>query len=309
MLARILLVLVLLVVGGIALPPLCSSLTAEPPPPLPAAGRFVPIGEGVRVNLREEGEGPAVVLVHGLPGMASDWQALMPELAKRGRRALAYDRVGYGHSDPRADGAPHTPYRNAEELLALLDAEGLDRVTLVGWSYGGVTSMIAAQRAPERVERLVLIGTGGPDSAEAQPPEPPGFMRVLYSDPVLAWRRRVPAVGRGLIEALSMQAYSEKPMPDWWIPGLVANFARLETLLTYRGEMFTIVEGDFDPTRISMPTLLVHGDDDRLAPVAIATYLGSVIPSAETRIVPGGSHMLPVLEAELVADAITSFGR
>lgn len=308
MIARILLVLVLLVVGGLVLPPVCSSLTAEPPPPLPAAGRFVAIGDGVRVNLREEGAGPPVVLVHGLPGMASDWQALMPELAERGWRALAYDRVGYGHSDPRPESARHTPHRNAEELRALLDAEGLDRVTLVGWSYGGVTSMIAASRWPDRVERLVLLGTGGPDSAEARPPEPPGFMRFLYSDPVLAWRRRVPAITRGLIQALSVQAFSEKPMPDWWIPGVVANFARLETLHTYRGEMFT-VDGELEPATLRVPTLLMHGDDDRLAPVAIANYLGGIIPGAETRIVAGGSHMLPVLEPELIADAITDFAR
>jgi len=306
MLRQIFLVLALLLVGAIVLPPVCSSFSSHEAPALPAAGRFVEIGEGVRINLHERGSGPAIVLVHGLPGMASDWQELMPELARRGHRVIAYDRVGYGHSDARPETARHTPQRNAEELLALLDALELPRVTVVGWSYGGATSMVAANLHPERFDRLILVGTGGPDSPDAAPPEPPALMRLLYSDPVLAWRRRVPSITRGLIEVLSTQAFSEKPMPEWWIPGVVANFQRLETLHTYRGEMFTI-EGNLSPADIRVPTLLLHGDDDRLAPVTIADYLAEAIPGATKRIFPGGSHMLPVLEPGVIAEAITSF--
>ncbi len=306
MLRRLGLVLLVLLLGALVLPPLCGVISPDEAPALPAAGKRVVLADGLGVNVLEAGSGPPVVLVHGLPGMAGDWQAMLPELASRGYRAIAYDRVGYGHSDPRPEGSKHTPQQNAKELHQLLDAMDLERVTLVGWSYGGVTSMFAADRWPDRVERLILVGTGGPDSADASPPEPPALMRFMYSDPVLAWRRNVPGLTRGLITAISTQAYSEKEMPDWWIPNVEANFSRLETLHAYRGEMFT-VEGELRPSALRVPTLLIHGDDDRLAPVAIAEYLSGVIPGAKKQIIPGGSHMLPVLHAEDLADSIVAF--
>jgi pimeloyl-ACP methyl ester carboxylesterase len=132
------------------------------------------LSSGVGINVVESGAGPAVVMVHGLPGSAYDWRETTAALAARGRRAIAYDRVGYGGSDPRTNGR-FTPDANAEELSGLLDALSLRDVTLVGWSDGGATAMTAAMRGTARISRLVLVGTGGPDSADAEPPEP-GFL-------------------------------------------------------------------------------------------------------------------------------------
>lgn len=307
MLRRLLIVLAVLFAGLLVLPPLWYTIVGTPEPPeLPAVGRLVPILEGQRINVVEEGTGVPIVLVHGLPGMAYDWRNLTHALARKGTHVYAYDRAGYGHSDPRPEGTAHTPPRNADELLALLDALGLDRVAVVGWSYGGVTAMLAAQAQPERFARMVLVGSGGPDSADAQPPEPAALMRFLYSDPVLAWRSRVPAIGRGLMVAATSAAYSGKESPEWWLPSLQANFSRWHTLETYRGEMFTI-GGELTPASITVPTLVIHGDDDRLAPVAIGDYLAGTIPGAQLNRVEGGSHMLPVTKAGQLAEAIAGF--
>lgn len=310
MLKRLLQATVLILGALLVLPPLWYGVVSPPPPApdLEPVGRLVPVLEGQAINVIEAGSGPAIVLAHGLPGSAYDWRALTRELAGRGFRVFAYDRAGYGHSEPRPDGTRHDPPRNVDELLALMDALELPSATLVGWSYGGVIAMLAAQQQPGRFDRLVLIGTGGPDSAEAERPEAPGFMKFLYSDPVLAWRRRVPPIARGLIAVSSKAAFSEKTMPDWWLPSVEANFARRHTVETYRGEMFTL-GGDLDPAALRVPTLLLHGDDDRLAPVAIAHYLGETIPGAELQILEGGSHMLPVLRAPALADAISEFAR
>jgi pimeloyl-ACP methyl ester carboxylesterase len=310
MLSRICVALAALFVALIALPPLWYTLSPATPPTMPPAGRRIELADGTGVNVIETGEigeGRPIVLVHGLPGSAYDWRNTLTALGERGVRAIAYDRVGYGHSDPRAAGAPHTVETNADELLELLDAMDLEDVTVVGWSYGGATAMAAAMRAPERISHLVLVGTGGPDSADAAPPEPPGFMKFLYSDPVLAWRSRIPPLTNGLISASSEQAFSGQAQPSWWIPGVQANFARPETVLTYRAEMFSIEPGEFHAERIAIPTLLLHGDDDRLAPLAISEYLVTVIPGSELRITSGGSHMLPVTHANALAEAITGF--
>src|SRR3990170_1953552 len=85
----------------------------------------------------------------------------MQELAARGHRVLAYDRVGYGRSDRRTNGA-YTVASNASELLALLAAEDLRDAVVVGWSYGGGTSIVAARGDASRMSRLVLGGRVGP---------------------------------------------------------------------------------------------------------------------------------------------------
>ena len=72
--------------------------------------------------------------------------------------------------------------------------------------------------------------------------------------------------------------------------------------------MFQLAEGEpLDAFRIDLSTLLLHGDDDRLAPVAISEYLDTVIPNSQLIVTPGGSHMLPVTHAEALADAIALF--
>src|SRR5262245_33708525 len=142
--SRILLGLAVLLGLVLALPPLVYALGGAPAPELPAPGRRVEVAPGLGVNVLDTGSGPALVLVHGHPACGYDWEPTQRELVARGYRAIAYDRVGYGRSDGRTPGHV-TVATNAEELLALLAALELHDVTLVGWSYGGATSILAAK--------------------------------------------------------------------------------------------------------------------------------------------------------------------
>jgi pimeloyl-ACP methyl ester carboxylesterase len=305
-------VLVGIIAAAVVLPPLWYLVFPyESPPDLPPAGTRIELDGGIGMNVVEAGSGAPVVLAHGLPGSAYDWRELVPELSARGRRAIAYDRVGYGRSDPRANGR-YTPSANAEELLGLLAALDLRDVTLVGWSYGGVTAMVAAMTDSSRLGRLVLIGTGGPDNPDAGPPELPGFMRFMNSRPVLRWRAAVPSTGVALMKLSSGLAFSGGKQPDWWLPGLRANMARTETVIAYVSEMGGIgadpaSDADFTPETITLSTLLLHGDDDQLAPVAISRYLDTQIPNSKLVEYPGASHMLPVTHASQVAEQIVAF--
>jgi pimeloyl-ACP methyl ester carboxylesterase len=309
---RVLRALVFLLVMAIVLPPAWfMAFPAPEAPPLPKPGTRLFLANGQMVNVLSEGEGPPIVMVHGLPGTAYEWRNTSPELAALGHRAIAYDRVGYGRSAPRKDGR-FTPEGNAADLLAVLDAMGLRKATVVGWSYGGATAMAAAAQAPERIRRLVLVGTGGPDSPDAMPPEPSFAMRAFYSDPMLRYRRAIPPLSLGLMKLLSDLAFNGGPQPGWWIEGVEANFARWETMVSYREEMMNLTAEtleEFDPKQIVAPTLLLHGDEDQLAPVAISRYLASVIPDATLVEYPGASHMLPVTHAAEIAKQISDFSR
>ena len=299
--------LIVLVCG----PAFFYGLFPEEPPALPSPDRLVEIRSDTRMHVVDRGAGPVSVLVHGAPGNALDWRELQAALTERGQRTIAIDRLGYGHSDPRLD-APHTPNSNAQDLLQLLEVEDLRDVTVVGWSYGGVTAIQAALTDPSRIGRLVLVGTAGPDSPDATPPEPNAVVGALYSTPMLLYRRAVPPLSRALQAALSDQAFSGGAQPDWWAHDLAANFASWKTTLTYRNEIFadvTPVPGEvpFEPSKVDLPTLILHGDDDRLAPIAIARYLDEIMPASELTEFPAGSHMLPITHAEEVADRVLEF--
>lgn len=305
---RFLTVLVILLVAAIALPPLYFRIFPMDPIPLPAPGQRITVRDGIAVNAVVKGDGPPVVLVHGLPGSAYDWAAQSEALATRGFRVYAYDRVGYGHSDPRPDG-DFSVAANALDLLGLLESQDLRDATVVGWSYGGPISIEAAGRDASRIGRLVLIGSGGPMDESGQPPD--GGGALFYAEPVVAWLAAVPPVGRSVQKLLSEQAFSEGPQPAWWLPLVAANFGSPHTRHTYQQENTRVAEGDMpiDPLTVGVPILLIHGDDDRMVPLAVARWIESHARRAELVVVEGGSHMLPITHADLLADRIAGFIR
>lgn len=300
---RLLVGLALLLALGLAGPPAWFSIFPVETPPLPEPGRLVELDAGAAVNLVEQGEGPPVVLVHGLPGTAYHWSAVTEALADRGHRVLAYDRVGYGHSEPRADD-DYTVHANAMELVALLGAEELDQATVVGWSYGGMTAMTAALLDPSRMGRLVLIGTAGLWE-EAPPPSP--VFDLLFSAPVQAWIVSVPPLFRSFQQGMGELFFSEQPVPAGFARTSTALFAQPGTRHTWRQEGRHFRFDGPDPSPIERPILLLHGDDDRIAPLVIAQGIASRAPDARLVSFPGGSHALPATHPGWVAGHIAAF--
>lgn len=132
-----------------------------------SAGRFVD-GAGARIFMRSAGEtGPALVLVHALGGSSAHW---LPQLAALGAtcRVFAPDLRGHGRSESPA-GAAHDIAAHAADLLAVVDALGLDRFALAGHSFGAWVALELASSHPDRVNALALLDPGGDTSAE--PPE------------------------------------------------------------------------------------------------------------------------------------------
>jgi pimeloyl-ACP methyl ester carboxylesterase len=307
---RVLILLVLLLAAAIALPPLWFRVFPAKPPPLPAPETFVALASGPRMHALVRGAGPPVVLVHGLPGQASEWQPTTDLLAAHGRRVLAIDRLGYGHSDAR-DGDDFTLAANARELRLLLEALDLTEVTVVGWSYGGGVALTAARQQQDaggagtaRIARLVLVGSLGPRPERR---EPPAFLAPLLVG-ALRWVRAVPPAALALQRAVSRAAFSEQEMPDWWLPGVAANLAQAKTRLALLGEGAQMSgQTAPDSSGLDLPILVIHGDDDRLASVEMGRALARNNPRAELLEVAGGSHMLPITHATLLADRIAAF--
>jgi pimeloyl-ACP methyl ester carboxylesterase len=295
---RFLLALLLAVVAVLALPPLWFRLFREPAPELPPPGRRVALATGVSVNVLEEGAGPAVVLVHGLPGSAYDWRETSAALAKRGRRAIALTTAWVtSWSDARP--TARSPSSRTPRSCLGSEALALDDVTLVGWSYGGATAIVAAQR-PSRMAR----GAGRERRARDDGASAAALARVVFSAPVrLAPRGASTRAAPGGGEPAGVQRGPEpagggRP---------AANFARPHTPTSWRSEGVALASAPQpDPAGIALPVLVVHGDDDRLVPVAVGRELARRAPHARLVLVPGGSHMLPITHPELLADEIAN---
>lgn len=294
-----------LLLAAIVLPPLWFTVFPQPLPELPPPGRRVEVSPGVSVNLIEEGSGTPVVLVHGHPGTAYDWSALIPELSRRGFHALAYDRVGYGRSDGRQSGG-YTVDANAEELLALLDAEKLERAVVVGYSYGGGAAIVAARKDDSRMSRLVLLGSVGPGIENRD--GPPQILVELMAAGGLRWLAYVPPLGRRLQAMLTAEAFDPDPIAAGFLSQLAANFAQRHTLTTFTSEARDLDgTADLSPSTIKIPMLIIHGDSDQLVPLNVAEELHRQAAGSELWVVPRGSHMLLITHAAALADRIAAF--
>lgn len=276
---------------------------------LPPRDRSVAIGGGIELNVREVGAGPPIVLVHGLPSNIGDWDGVPDALAALGHRVVVYDRAGYGWSSrpPVADDN-YSLASNARELGALLDQLGIERATLVGWSYGGGIVQTYALAHPERVSDLVLLGSVGPLNAAAQR----DMMERVANSPIgpalFNYVTSVPSLGRGVMEGALAEVFSgSENVPPGYLARAAAQMALPGTIDSWLAEQGNRGYGELRPESIQIPTLVLHGDDDRAVPVAIANDLAQRLPNDELLVVEGGSHMLPITHPDLVATQVHAF--
>ena len=125
---------------------------------------------GVRLHVDARGEGPPILLLHGFTGSARTWEPF--HAAWGGRRIIAPDLLGHGRSDCPADPQRYSLTATAADLRALLDALGVERCTVLGYSMGGRVALRFAVEAPARVAGLILESTspgiGAPQDREAR---------------------------------------------------------------------------------------------------------------------------------------------
>jgi pimeloyl-ACP methyl ester carboxylesterase len=133
----------------------------------------------IRMAVYEQGDGPPVVLLHGFPELAFSWRHQLPALAAAGYRAIAPDLRGYGRSDVPPDVRDYRIEALIADVHGLLDALELESATFVGHDWGALVLWQMAMRAPQRIERLVILNI----PHYARPPvDPIQIMRERFGD-------------------------------------------------------------------------------------------------------------------------------
>lgn len=269
---------------------------------------------GIRVHVVEAGDPahPALVLQHGFPQDWFCWARVIAPLAEH-HHVICPDMRGFGGSD-----APPFGYGKetlAQDLLAVTDALGVERFSLVGHDWGGVVAFIAALRAPERIERLVLLNTTHL------------FWQV---DATFAWAMRgfwyMPLIGTPLLGPwLLRRPWFRRLTLGWAHPGLEwdaeerhhyldqfderarrSAARRLYGSFAFR-ELPENLRGRYKRERLTVPTLFLHGDGDRAVRAPIIRGFEEYADDMRVAFVPGAGHFVVEAEPELVADRILAF--
>lgn len=246
-------------------------------------GRYLEVG-GIKTHYHAAGDGPAVILLHGsAPGVSAwaNWQHTMPALAEN-FRVLALEYVGFGRTE-RPAGIRYGVRTWTDQVIRFADALDLETFSLVGNSMGGRISLQIAREAPERLHRMVLMGTKiGND------PISPELRSIREYEPSMENMRRMisdcfafDASGVSEELVLARHELSVEPGAHEAYHAMFHDPQHADELLPISVE---------DVRGIPTPTLVVHGREDKVIEVASAWNLLMSLPYAELHVFSRCGH-------------------
>jgi pimeloyl-ACP methyl ester carboxylesterase len=263
-------------------------------PALPGRPRYLRVG-AIKISYVDIGDGPVILLLHGLGHSTHGWRKVMVPLAAAGYRVMAVDLPGFGYSDKPGN---YTLDMYVDFVAGWLDQHCIERAAVVGNSMGGaITAAVAAMR-PDRVAAAVLVDPGGFGKEVTWLLRLAG-LRFLRFLPRRRISRRQVRHGLRLIVA-NPQAIEDADvdriveLAD--LPGAREAFLEIaHDAIGFRGVRPGQQLGELT-RRITAPTLVIWGDRDRVIPPAHAQLANQAIPHAQVAIIEGTGHV-PQLEA------------
>jgi non-heme chloroperoxidase len=270
----------------------------------------ITVKDGTQIYYKDWGTGQPVVFSHGWPLSSDAWEDQMLFLADRGYRCVAHDRRGHGRSSQPWDGNEMNTY--ADDLATLVEELDLRDAVHVGHSTGGgEVARYIGRYGTERVAKAVLIGAVPPLMLKtaANPGGTPmeAFDQIraaVQSDrsqffkdlsaPFYGANRAGAKVSMGLRESFWLQGM---------LCGLKAAYDRIKA--------FSETDFTEDLKKINVPTLVLHGDDDQIVPIADSALLTSkLVKGATLKIIPGGPHgMCSTLKDQINAELLAFLQR
>lgn len=239
----------------------------------------------------ESGSGPAVVIVHGVGGHKEDWAGVATALAKS-HHVFAVDMLGFGASSKTGDDLS-MPVQ-AAAILALLDAHKIETTALVGNSVGGWVTATFAAAHPKRVSKLVLI-----DAA--------GFKAMFEGPPPVNFDPSSPAEMQKLIDITINSPVAQTPgLADKAFAGYVASGEKAISA-TWGKSLFTSPRLEEVLPKITAPTLVLWGADDKLFPSVLAGVFAGQVKGATSKLIPNAGHFPQIDNLDATTNAILEF--
>jgi non-heme chloroperoxidase len=264
--------------------------------------------DGTEIYFKDWGKGQPIVFHHGWPLSADDWDAQMLYFLDKGYRVIAHDRRGHGRSSQVGDG--HDMDHYAADVAAVVDHLDLRDAIHIGHSTGGgEATHYAAKHGKGRVTKLVLIGAVPP--IMVQTPENPGGLPLEVFDGF----RLALAANRAqfYLDVASGPFYgfnrdgavvSEGAIRNWWRQGMMGGAkAHYDGIKAFSETDFTQ-----DLKAIDVPTLVMHGDDDQIVPIADSALLSvKLLKKGTLKVYEKLPHGLCTTHAEAVNPDLLAF--
>lgn len=253
----------------------------------PEIGKSLSVG-GSAVNYHDLGAGPPVLLVHGSgPGVTAwaNWRLNMPELAKD-FRVIAPDMFGFGYSDSK--GRIEDKQVWVDQLAGFLDALEVDKVSMVGNSFGGGVTLAFMIAHPDRVERAVLMGPAGLNF-----PLTPALQEVWGYQPSR----------EAMAEMLKYLAWDHSRLTDDLIQSRyeasIRPGAHEPYQATFGGQdrqrnIAMLASREEDIAKLSHETLILHGMADQVIPVDASVRLATVLPRSDLHLFAECGHWVQI---------------
>jgi len=243
-----------------------------------------------RIHYLTMGEGPPLVLVHGLAMRAKDWSPVLQDLG-RGRRVYALDLLGSGDSDQPTD-AEYSVRQQTEIVRGFIDALSLQQPDVLGISMGGWIALRYAAENPSRVRRLVLVSSAGFDF-------PTDIREGTFAPRDVA----------GLRAIMALQTDHPANVPDFMARDFVRQL-REQDMVVRRATNSLLSGRDFMDGRVAtvrMPVLLIAGTADRIVPYNVSERMKEELPHATLVPLEGCGHIAIVECRDRAMPAIRGF--
>jgi 3-oxoadipate enol-lactonase len=252
--------------------------------------------QGARIYWEEHGTGEPVLMIMGLSYTLDMWYRLRPSLSAR-YRTILFDNRGIGRSD-----VPNGPYlmrQMADDARAVMDAAEVESAYVMGASMGGMIAQELTLRYPERV-RALLLGCSGPGGLRSKLPHLNRLQVSKSASAVTRELREWVVVPMLYADATPKERIAEDieirlrypPTPA----GFFSQFAAIVMWTSYSRL-----------PQISAPTLVIHGDQDRMVPIENGRLLADRIPGAEFHVIPGAGHIITTDRPDVVDAEVLRF--
>jgi pimeloyl-ACP methyl ester carboxylesterase len=259
---------------------------------------------GLETSYLEAGSGETVLMLHGSgPGVSAlaNWQHNIPTLAQR-FRVLAPDIVGFGATE-RADDIVYSLGTWTDHVWAFLDAHGIEKTAIVGNSLGGRIALQMATDRPDRITKMVLMGTPG---VGMTPTEGLAALRAYEPshDAMRELLRNYFAVDPALITDELVEIRYQASIAD----GAYEAYRAMFFDPRHTGSELGITENEV--RAIATPILLVHGREDKVVPLQVSVKMLGLLPNADLHVFSACGHWTQIERADEFSALVTDyFGR
>lgn len=256
---------------------------------------------GIETSYLEAGSGPPVIMLHGSgPGVSgtANWQYNIAPLAKK-FHVLAPDIVGFGATE-RPDDIVYSLRSWTDHVWAFLDAHGIDRTAIVGNSLGGRIALQMATDRPDRISRMVLMGSPGVGMSLTE-----GLRALRAYEPshiaMEALLRNYFAVDPTLITDELVAIRYEASVAD----GAYEAYRAMFFDPRHKGSELGITEEEV--RAITTPALLIHGREDKVVPLSVSVTMVSLLPNADLHVFSHCGHWTQIERADEFSALVSDF--